>query len=62
MYFLKTVCCPCMIRQTDQRKRIENPQTFPSTYENVVYTKVILKKKITGEKQYFLISDIGAIS
>ena len=29
-----------MIRQTDQRKRIENPETFPSTYENVVYTEV----------------------
>ena len=47
MYFLKTVCCPLMIRQTDQRKRIENPETFPSTYENVVYTEVTLKQKIT---------------
>ena len=40
MYFLKTVCCPLIIRQTDQRKRVENQETFPSTYENVVYTKV----------------------
>ena len=53
MYFLKTVCCPLRIRQTDQRKRIENPETFPSTYENVVYTKVTLKNKITGESSTF---------
>ena len=49
MYFLKTVCCPLMIRQTDQRKRIENPETFPSTYENAVYTKVTLKKNHWGK-------------
>ena len=51
-----------MIRQTDQRKRIENPETFPSTYENVVYTKWQLKKKSLGKVVLFKINDIGAIS
>lgn len=61
MYFLKTVCCPLIIRQTDQRKRVENQETFPSTYENVVYTKVTFFFLIAGEKEYFLINDTGAI-